>query len=111
MSETINARDPLYHSLDLILKLKGVSKTAQEVLAGLPIEDHRVPIKTFVRAANRVGIRAQIKKIPLKKVVTRSLPAILLLREDKAVYVMRSPPCRVSHHIDGLIFTQQQDCR
>jgi ATP-binding cassette subfamily C protein LapB len=75
--------DPLLDCLVELTRLHGRSMTHSSLLAGLPIKDQLTP-SLFSRAAARAGFATRIVKMSLKKITAKLLPAILLLKDNRA---------------------------
>lgn len=84
--------DPLYQSLGLLIGFFHKTVTPEVALSGLPVVNEHISLKVFVQAARRAGIRAQIKKMPLTKVLDGRMPAVVLLNDRDAVLVTRYLP-------------------
>jgi len=89
---------PLYECLALLIDFYQKATTPEVVLSGLPLVNEHVSLKVFVQAARRAGIRAEIKKVPLTKLLRERLPAIILLNDNIAIFATEYHP-------------QQQDVR
>ena len=82
--------DPLLDALTLLTKLHGHPLSADELRAGLPLEDNRLTPQLFVRAAERAGLSARLLKRELKAIDSLVLPAVLMLRDGNvAVLTVR----------------------
>ena len=69
MNSSAVITDALYQCLVLIQKLYTKTKGINELLSGLPVGDHDLSLKAFIRAVERGGMSAKIKKLPLKKLL------------------------------------------
>lgn len=82
-------RDPLLACLDILAQIHQKSFTQQAVTAGLPLVDHKLTPDLFVRAAERVGLAAEVVTMPLKKIKDSILPIILLQPNQQALVLLR----------------------
>ena len=89
MEDTRSNDVSLYSCLALLVQQQENSPSIDMVLQGLPVTDHRLTPKIFIRAAERAGIKATIKKASLKNILQSSLPAVILLEPDTAIYVLK----------------------
>lgn len=91
--------DPLLDSLMQIAKLHGRAASRTGLRAGLPLVHNRLTVTLFSRAANRAGLASRILRRPLSKINNLELPAILLLKGQKACVLVdkdeNSHACRV----------------
>lgn len=92
MNPELEDKDPLYNCLALLIDYYNKPKTAEVVLSGLPLVNQRISLKVFVQAAARAGIRTEVKKLPLKKLLRERLPAIILLADEDAVFATEYAP-------------------
>ncbi|MFJ1298314.1 type I secretion system permease/ATPase [Pseudomonadota bacterium AL_CKDN230030165-1A_HGKHYDSX7] len=81
--------DPLMDCLVEITRLHGVTTTPQALAAGLPLEDHRLTPALLPRAAARAQLAARVVKRSLDSISQDLLPAILLLRGEKACLLLK----------------------
>lgn len=81
--------DPLMDCLVEITRLHGVTTTPQALSAGLPLEDHRLTPALLPRAAARAQLAARVVKRSLDSISQDLLPAILLLRGEKACLLLK----------------------
>ena len=91
--------DPLLNCLVEVARVHGVKATAQALSAGLPLEDHKLTPELLPRAAARARLAARIVRKPLQALVGDILPAILLLRGERAC---------VLYKVEGEIYTVSQ---
>lgn len=84
--------DPLYQILGLLIAYFHKTVTPDIVLSGLPVVNEHVSLRVFVQAAKRAGIQAQIKKIPLIRILNGRLPAVILLNDKDAVLAVKYSP-------------------
>ncbi len=75
--------DPLLDSLMAICTLHSKSPTRVSLTAGLPLRNNRLSLVVFPRAAARAGLRVRVLKRELPKITAISLPAILILKNNR----------------------------
>ncbi|MEP5700762.1 MAG: type I secretion system permease/ATPase, partial [Sneathiella sp.] len=80
--------DPLLGCLVAITKIFDDPRTADALIYGLPLEDHRLTPQLFVRAAQRVGLSARMTNRKLSKIPDVVLPSVLLLNERRACILL-----------------------
>lgn len=81
--------DPLLTSLVWFTQHFHKPYSEKSLTAGLPLVDHKLTPPLFVRAAERAHLAAKIKQQPLSKLSSTAFPVILLLKDDKAVVILR----------------------
>ena len=81
--------DPLLPPLLQLCKLHGFPLAAESLLAGIPLKRGLLNPALTVRALQRSGINGNIDNLPLKKLSTTQLPALLFLKEKKAVVLSK----------------------
>ena len=81
--------DPLLECLIELSRLHGISTTDQALTAGLPLEDNRLTPSLLPRAAARVQLSAKVVRRELTAFSPDVLPAILLLRGEKACLLLK----------------------
>ena len=81
--------DPLLDCLVEITRLHGVAATAQALSAGLPLEEHRLTPALLPRAAARAQLSARVVKRTLDDITQDLLPAILLLKGERACLLLK----------------------
>ena len=79
---TIN--DELLQCLQIVARAHGESTTPDALMAGLPAEHARLTPSLFARAALRAHLSSQLVKSPLGELNTALLPAIVLLKGERA---------------------------
>ena len=91
--------DPLLDCLVEITRLHGVAMTAQALSAGLPLQAHRLTPALLPRAAARARLSARVAKRALGEIAQDLLPAILLLKGQRACLLLSQSGTRytVSH--------------
>lgn len=84
--------DPLLDCLDIIAKRydRPVSRTV--LRAGLPLVQNRLTVELVSRAARRAGLSSRLLKRPLAEFNTHELPAILLLKNQRACIAVKANP-------------------
>ncbi len=80
--------DPLLDGLILLTHLYKRPYTREILTAGLPTEDARLDVKTFVIAAERAGLSARLLKRELSTLSNLTLPALVLLKDKKVAIVL-----------------------
>ena len=75
--------DPLLDSLMTICTLHGKASSRVSLTAGLPLRNNRLTLPVFPRAAARAGLRVRMLKRELGKINALSLPAILILKNNR----------------------------
>ena len=88
-SPFLHADDPLLGCLVLLTQLHGRPVSAEALVAGLPLVDHRLTPSLFARAAERQGYVAKVLKRPLRRLSNLVLPAVLLLEGDTVCVLTR----------------------
>ena len=76
--------DPLLGCLLALTRIEQRPCSADSLIAGLPLVDNKLNPELFVRAAKRAGLAAQVIKRPLEEISNLVLPAVLLLRGERA---------------------------
>lgn len=96
---TADAGDPLLACLLIVARAHGLAANADGAVAGLPTVDGRLTPSLFERAAHRVGLSSRVVRLPIQRLRTELLPAVLLLHgRDACVLLERSEDgarCRV----------------
>lgn len=83
------AIDPIATCIAAAAKLHGESATPQALTAGLPLQDGRLIPALAPRAAERAGLSATLRKVPLLDIELATLPAILLTNDGSACVLVR----------------------
>jgi len=83
-SRDAHGDDPLLDCLVIITRIHGRPQSAEGLVAGLPLQDHRLSPQICVRAAERQGFSARVQKRALNKISSLVLPVILLLQDGSA---------------------------
>src|SRR5262245_7334123 len=85
----VAAEDPLLGCLVILAKHFGISVSESALVSGLPLVDGRLTPRLFTQAAARAALSARVIKRPLNALQPMLLPAVLLMRNARAV-VLRS---------------------
>jgi ATP-binding cassette subfamily C protein LapB len=80
--------DPLLECLLVLARHHERPCTADALVAGLPLEAHRLTPSLFPRAASRAGLSSKIMQRPLEQLDDAFLPVVLLLHERQACLLM-----------------------
>ena len=80
--------DELLSCLLIVAKAHGEAATPDSLMAGLPLEKHRLTPSLFSRAARRAHLSSQLVRTPLRSLKDALLPAIVLLQGDRACVVI-----------------------
>lgn len=83
------ADDPLAECLAFLTRLYGRAYTPVQLRAGLPLERGRLGMAGLAEAARRVGLVAMRDVTALKDIPALALPAILPLKDGRAVVLLR----------------------
>nr|WP_186332217.1 type I secretion system permease/ATPase [Bordetella genomosp. 13] len=81
--------DPLLDCLVELTRIHGVTTTAQALTAGLPLEEHHLTPALLPRAAARAQLAARVVRRSLESISPELLPAILLLKGEKACLLLK----------------------
>ena len=76
--------DPLLSSLETIAYLLDRPTSTDALKAGLPLEDGKLTLDLFERAAARAGIASRLVKRPLDQIDEADLPCVLLLKNKQS---------------------------
>lgn len=83
------APDALLECLIAVVRAHGRTLTREAALAGLPMDSAQgLTPSLFARAAKRAGLACRVVKEPLEAVNELLLPAVLLLKDDKACLLL-----------------------
>ena len=75
--------DALLDSLLAVCSHYGKAATRVSLTAGLPLKNNQLTLDVFPRAAARAGLRVRMLKRELKDITALSLPAILVLENQR----------------------------
>jgi len=81
--------DPLTDCLVILARIHDRPISRTTLRAGLPLVDNRLTVKLFSRAAQRADMSSRVLKRPLAEISSLELPAILLLKKNRAVVLVR----------------------
>lgn len=81
--------DSLLDSLVIICRSEGIATSRDALIAGLPLRNGKMTPKLLKRAAERVNLAANVLRKSLHTVRDEFLPAIVLLKDEKARVVTR----------------------
>lgn len=81
--------DPLLDSLLILCSLHGKPASRSTLTSGLPLENNRLNLTIFSRAAMRAGLKARIVNRPLEKIPSIALPAILMRHDGGTAVLLR----------------------
>lgn len=81
--------DPLLSCLAALTRLLGRPTSPQALTAGLPLSEGKLTPELFARAAERAGLSARLLRRPLASIDDLVLPCVLLLRDRRAVVMVR----------------------
>ncbi len=81
--------DSLLDSLVIICRSEGIATSRDALIAGLPLNNGRMTPKLLKRSAERVNLAANVLKKSLHSLRGEFLPAIVLLKDEKARVVTR----------------------
>lgn len=84
-----NVVDSLLDSLVIICRSEGIATSRDALIAGLPLRNGKLTPKLLKRAAERVNLAANVMRKSLHTVRAEFLPAIVLLKDEKARVVTR----------------------
>lgn len=77
-------QDPLLGCLVHLSKQNHKPHSPEVLIEGLPLVDHKLTPKLFIRAAKRAGFSAQVLRRGLKDISPLVLPAVMILENDQA---------------------------
>ncbi len=80
--------DPLLECLLIITRLHLRPQSADGLCAGLPLGKESLSPALFIRAAERAGFSARLRKRRLSQLQNRHLPAVLLLKDGQALVLV-----------------------
>jgi len=81
--------DPLLDCLVILTHLNEHPFSANALTAGLPLVKNRLTPQLFTRAAQRAGFSSRIVQRPLDKITKLVLPAILILKDNRACILQK----------------------
>src|SRR5688572_32920086 len=80
--------DPLLDCLVEVCRLHGQGASRASLSAGLPLVDGRLSLELTERSAARAGMATRLQRLPLEAVDSAALPAILVLKDNKACVLL-----------------------
>jgi ATP-binding cassette subfamily C protein LapB len=80
--------DPLLDCLVEVCRLHGQGVSRASLSGGLPLVDGRLNLELAERAAARAGMAARLQRVPLARMDPAALPAIALLRDNRACVLL-----------------------
>lgn len=88
-SGPIERDDPLLQTLVILSRLYGAPRSPAALAAGLPIPIEGITPLLFLRAAERIGLSANVSKRLLATIPDLALPCVLLLKDRQACVLLR----------------------
>lgn len=82
--ETQMPFDPLLGCLVVLTKHFDNPYSEHALIAGLPLVEHKLTPELFIRAGEKANLSSKIIRTDLKQFTTKSLPAVLLLKNSDA---------------------------
>lgn len=80
--------DPLLDCLVEACRLQGQNASRASLSAGLPLVGGRLTLELAERAAARAGMATKLQRVPLERIDSATLPAILVLRDNSACVLL-----------------------
>jgi len=84
LSSINNHDDSLLLALLSVCKILHRPRSAESLIAGLPLVNNKLTPALFINAAERAGLSTKLIKRPLDKISNLVLPAVLLLKNNKS---------------------------
>ncbi len=81
--------DPLLACLLILGRFEQRHCTPDSLTTGLPLTGQRLSVEMFIRAAKRIDLAARLTRRPLENISNLVLPAVLLLRGERACILER----------------------
>jgi ATP-binding cassette subfamily C protein LapB len=88
-SGPVERDDPLLQTLVILSRLYGAPRSPAALAAGLPIPVGGITPLLFLRAAERIGLAANVSKRQLTAIPDLALPCVLLLKDKQACVLLR----------------------
>ncbi len=82
------SKDPLLACLVTLCKHFQRTSSPLGLLAGVPLENNRLTLNTFVRAAERAGLGVRALDLPLRDIASEMLPGVLLLTDQRSCVIL-----------------------
>ncbi len=79
--------DPLLGCLVILTKFDQQPHSMESLTAGLPLVGRKLTPQLFIRAAGRIGYYAKVVKRPIDRIPGLVLPAVLVLKDDRACLI------------------------
>ncbi|MBX3709195.1 MAG: type I secretion system permease/ATPase [Gammaproteobacteria bacterium] len=86
--DTKASSDPLLECLIILCKHYGRYSSSYALTSGLALDHNRLTMESFIRAAERVNLLAQVQDLPLQNFSELQLPVVLLLKGHQACVLM-----------------------
>ncbi len=94
LREDLISVDPLLDCLVEVCRLHGVSASRASLTAALPLDGTPLNLELAERAAARAGMAAKVQRVALDALDPATLPAILILKGNRACVLTASSPRR-----------------
>jgi ATP-binding cassette, subfamily C, bacterial LapB len=94
LREDLIAPDPLLDCLVEVCRLQGGQASRASLTAALPLQGEPLGLDLAERAAARAGMAAKVLRQPLAKIDPITLPAILILKGNRACVLLDHQPAR-----------------
>src|SRR5512146_2799643 len=88
LREDLAQPDPLLDCLVEVCRLQGRRASRAALAAGLPLVGGRLTLELAERACARVGMAAKLQRQPLSDIDPLALPALLILRDNRACVLL-----------------------
>ena len=88
LREDLAQPDPLLDCLVEVCRLHGRRASRAALAAGLPLVGGRLTLELAERACARVGMAAKLQRQPLSDIDPLALPALLILRDNRACVLL-----------------------
>lgn len=88
--EHLTLDDPLLACLVELTRIHGHPCSAQQLSAGLPLQDNRLTLSLLPRAADRAHMTARLVKRKLNNLPQSLLPAMLILEDGRACLLLET---------------------
>ena len=96
--EASRVDDPLLECLVTLGKIHHKPLSKEALISGLPLVDNQLTPKLFLRSASNAGFSARIVNRSFKAIPSLTLPAVLILKENRAMILVsknQDGECRV----------------
>ena len=84
--------DPLLDCLVEVCRLHGQAASRASLSASLPLPQGRLSLELTERAAARAGMSTKLQRLPLNRIESAALPAILILKDNHACVLIGWEP-------------------